>query len=83
MLPGLMRDEKKIANLIVSMPEKKIEEPKDMVGIDAAAEEILSAIETKDKKALASALKSFMSMCNEEEEQIEEKSGLEKIELGE
>ena len=83
MLPGLMRDDKKIASLIVATPEKKISEPKDMVGIDAAAEEILSAIETKDKSALVGALKSFIQMCDEEEEMLEGEPETETLEMKE
>jgi hypothetical protein len=36
-------------------------------GIRAASEEILSAIKSNDAKALQVALKSFMSMCEDED----------------
>lgn len=72
MLPGLLNDEKKVAALIVGSPEKKEEGPKEMVGLDAAAEDILSAIKSGDAKTLVGALKSFYEMCEMEEESKEE-----------
>lgn len=75
MLPGLMKDEKKIAALIVAGPEEKeVQEPKEMVGLDAAAEEIMAAIEAKDPEILKGALKSFMQLCYEEQEGMEDTS---------
>lgn len=73
-------DKKKQATLIVSKLSGNVE-PKPMVdgaeqdasmGLDAAAEEILQAIESRDKSALKSALKSFMEMCEYEEPEAEE-----------
>ena len=43
MLPGLLNDEKKIASLIVGAPEKE-EGEKEMVGLEEAAKDILSAV---------------------------------------
>jgi hypothetical protein len=43
-------------------PEERAEEGEDE-GLVAAAEDVLSAIESKDAAALASAIKSLVSMC--------------------
>ena len=66
-----------------AMPEGEVEEisnaPKtednvmsdyDM-GMDTCAEDIMSAFESKDKKALISALKSFMSMAESQDDDTE------------
>lgn len=74
MLPGLLNDEKKVAALIVGEPSKKEEGPKEMVGLDAAAEDIISAVKSGDPKLLVGALKSFYEMCEMEEESKEEES---------
>lgn len=62
-------DKKKIAALIVAgqPPEGETAEADESAemeeGLDAAVEEILGAIESKDPAALKAALKSFVSMC--------------------
>lgn len=43
--------------------ESEENESGDMEGLNMAAEEILAALDAKDPKALAEALKSFMEMC--------------------
>lgn len=43
-------------------------------GLDSASEDILSAIDSKDPKALKSALKDFISMCSDYEESKENSS---------
>lgn len=76
MLPGLLNDEKKIAALIVGDQGKKEEGPKEMLGLEAAAEEIISAIKSGDAKSLGAALKSFYEMCEMKEEAAEEESDI-------
>jgi len=41
-------------------------------GYDAAADEVMQAIESKDKKALVSAMKSLVRMCMDEAEPEQE-----------
>lgn len=73
MIPGMMGDdEKKIATVIVGIPEESNEEPADLVGLDTAVEEIMDAIKAGDKKAFKDALKSFIYMCEQEEMSEEE-----------
>jgi NTP pyrophosphatase (non-canonical NTP hydrolase) len=84
-----MKDDskKKIAALIIAkkipsgeseMKEAPKDEYGDMTSYDTglmqAAEEILSAVEKKDAKMIKEALKSFMSMCTNEEEDSERDS---------
>ena len=76
MIPGMMGSEKKgIASLIMGKDESGPEEigvEKDSeMGLSAAADDILSAIEMKDSKGLKSALKSFLEMCEPEGEHEE------------
>lgn len=79
MLPGLLKDEKKIASLIVQGPEKKVTEEKEISpGLSASAEELLAAIKTSDKEGIVSALKSFMDLCYQEKESMEEEGESEK-----
>ena len=68
MIPGMMGDdEKKIAMVIVGKPEQS-EEPSDLVGLDAVAEEIIDAVKSGDKKMLKDALKSFVYLCKEDDD---------------
>jgi hypothetical protein len=78
-----MDNKKKAAGLIIasmdgSMKKAPKNEMGDMVdasaGHQAAAEEIIAAVESKDAKALMSAMKSFVSMCMDEYEAEEESS---------
>ena len=39
------------------------------IGLDSAAEEMMSAMESKDAKAFSAALKSFLQMCETSEEE--------------
>jgi hypothetical protein len=73
----LLKDDKKsMASLIISKMGKpgekteQVEEPaKDSsVGLESAAEDMLSAFESKDAAGLVSALKAFLEMCEEPEE---------------
>lgn len=77
-----MKDDKnkKSATVIISrlrkdQPEEMKEAPmedgayQDVNELEVAAEEIMSAIESKDAKALKESLKSFMSMCEDSEEE--------------
>lgn len=77
-----MNDKKKNVALIVkgmTNPDMK-EAPQseeggeidNSIAIDTAAEEIMSAMESKDPKSLVSALKSFMELCKEEEPEYSE-----------
>lgn len=81
-----MDDKKKQAGLIIaSMDGAMKKAPKnemgDMVdasaGHEAAAQEIISAVESKDARALMAAMKSFVSMCMDEYEAEEESSEVE------
>jgi hypothetical protein len=80
----MMSDKKKgMATIILSKMGKPSEEmsevPKNDIGDeldqsagkDAAAEEILQAVESKDPKALKSALQSMIDMCMNESEDEE------------
>jgi hypothetical protein len=72
---------KKMATLIVAKLKKGGESMKEQPEKDGAeqelnsheiaADEILSAIESKDAKALTEALKSFVEMCDESEDESE------------
>ena len=72
-------DKKKMATLIVAGLRKPESEPQpqpeseDTSGHEVAADEILSAVQAKDPKALSEALKSFVEMCMsyDDEEQSE------------
>ena len=71
----LAQEEKKpgMAAMIVSKmakPEEK-EVENESEGLDSAVEEILSAIESKNKEALKEALKSFIELCDEDSEEVE------------
>ena len=87
----LMSDKKKSpATLIIAKMSKaakpeyepaKTNERNDVVaasiGYDAAAEEVLQAIESKNPKALVQAMKSFVDMCMSEAEDDSEASDME------
>jgi len=80
----MMRDNKKnVASLIVAKmaspnsPEKLVSSEKDGAEQDysphqMAAEEVMAAIEAKDSKQLAEALKSLVQMCMDSEEESED-----------
>lgn len=77
----LLKDDKKRAVTIISgklgpAAEKPMNEMGDEVetdaGLNAASEEIISAIEQKNVSALKAALKSFIEMCEYEEDSAEE-----------
>lgn len=58
------------AMIIASMkpsPEQASEPVAEVDGHEAAASEIMDAIEAKDPQALKEALKSFVQMCQDEE----------------
>lgn len=61
-----MHDHKRIASVIMGKigPESSYADGGEVDGKDAAAEEIMGAIESKDAKALASALHSFIEICS-------------------
>lgn len=70
----MLKDKKGLAALIIksgklpskhsdSEPEVDQEESEDSEGIEAAADEILMAIDSKDPKELAAALKAFIEQC--------------------
>lgn len=48
------------------------DEVDNSMGLNAAAEEMMSAMERKDASAFAAALKSFMEMCDYEEPESED-----------
>ena len=79
----LMKPDKKksIASLIIgsSAPQEgasempgQEEEPQGDMGLESAAEEIMSAVKSGDAKGLVDALKSFMDMCESSEPEQEE-----------
>ena len=57
-----------------SAPEQHEDQEDDSMamGLESAAEDIMAAISSKDPKSLAAAMKSFISMCGDYEEQPEE-----------
>lgn len=64
---GLMGDAKNNGQLIANMGEKRPAELGDVrnprMGLSYAAEEILEAVESKDKETLSHALNSFFKMA--------------------
>jgi len=79
-----MKDKKKsIASILVAklgkpeLSEKPMSEgaeQDDSIALKSAAEEIMSAIESKDSGMLVSALKSFYEMCDSAEDESESES---------
>ena len=68
----MMNEQNKIAALIVGKPvegenDEEYKQDKEE-GLNIAAEEIMQALETKNKDNLKEALKSFISMCEYEED---------------
>jgi len=59
---------KEAASILAGGKKKPVREESGD-GLDAAAEEVMSAVAAKDAGALKSALKSFVSMCSYEEEE--------------
>ncbi len=75
----MMGPKKKIASVIVGklkgspdVSEKPVDMTKPEMDMDpglmSGAEDIISAVEQKDAKMLMSALKSFVSLCEEKED---------------
>ncbi len=69
-----MADDKKkrVAMIVAKLspapkPEAAPEEPDDsmQMGLEAAAEDVMAAVQAKDAKGVASALKSFIEMCKD------------------
>lgn len=78
---GMMPPKPKLASIILSskLGGKEVEgkqdevQSDDSVGLEAAADKIMKALEGKDKKALVEGLKDFMAMSElEEPEESEE-----------
>lgn len=78
---GMMPPQKKIASIILAAKgmdgkEKEEVQPEvqsdDSVGMEAVADKIMKAFESKDKKALIEGLKDFMAMVEVQEEMTEE-----------
>lgn len=72
----MMSKKNKASMIIASLPKKAMEVsmPEMEMEVDpqeVAAEELMSAITAKDPKALKEALKSFMSLCEDEDEEDE------------
>ena len=72
-------DKDKMAQAIVARQEKPAEEAAEVSGLETAAEEILSAIEAKDVKALAAVLSAFDELNDSMEEMEEPKEEEPKI----
>lgn len=79
----MLMQPKKMASIIVSshkpdyvdnVGETKTSnvESDDSIGIEAAADSILSAIQAKDSKKLVQSLKNFFYLCEESEDESEE-----------
>lgn len=72
------KNKKQATIILSSMKPKSEEQPTESPAseIDFVAEDILAAVEKKDAKALAEALRSFHSMCmdSESEESSESES---------
>ena len=77
MLPGMMGKGKKddVGGVIIEVEKKEM--PSEDLGLQAAAEEIMSAIESKDVESLKSAMKSFHEMCMMDSEEGESESEME------
>lgn len=75
----IMPDKKKAVSVLIARmkqpkeeqvskaPEKDGVEQDSSIGLESAADEIMSAVESKNAKALVEALKSFMEMCDSEQ----------------
>lgn len=79
----MMGDKKKMASGIVSkLTESATAEPvkqddngveqDDNIALTSAAEELMSALESKEPKSIAAAFKSMMDVCNMEPEASED-----------
>jgi hypothetical protein len=77
----LMSDKGKLAALIVAGPAKKSSEDTeeyetkgDAIGFEegVAVEEMMLALEKKDKQAFGAALKSFIELCGDKYEESDE-----------
>ena len=76
---GMLGDKKKLISIILAEKAPKPEE-KSVDGLEAdfssgyegAAKDVLMALESKDAKALASAMKDFIMLCVREEDYSEE-----------
>jgi hypothetical protein len=81
----ILMQPKKVANLIIgskkpdyvdSIGETKVSmspevEEDNSIGLEAASSAIISAVEAKDSQKLMLALKNFMYLCEESEEEAE------------
>ena len=71
----LAKDPKKLAGLIIAARPEQGEAPESSDELDpggvAAMDEFIAAIEKKDSKAAVVALKDFISMCSDDEDQAE------------
>jgi hypothetical protein len=79
-----MKDPKKLSAVIVAKMKGDKEEMSDKpmtedgaemspnLGLESAAEEIMSAVKSGDSKLLVDALKSFVEMCDYSEEESED-----------
>lgn len=78
---GMGSNDNKISSVIVKSlsrdKEVKDLEPDFEDAKDAAFEEMMQAIESKDKEQFKSSLKAIIEMCKEEESYVSETSGAE------
>lgn len=76
----LKDDKKKMVTIIAGkLGEKPVETENDVeqdksIGLESAAEEIISAVHSKSPKAVVEAMKSFMEMCEYQDDSADQEN---------